>query len=303
MDFNPFQDSANFVDLLHSQQNVVFGSQGRVPLSSTQVPPSGSQGRVPLSSTQVPPFGTQAAELPAERKERRTWIVTEDIVLISSWLNTSKDPVVGNEQKSATFWTRVAAYFSASPKLAGCEKRDGNQCKQRWHKLNEAVCKFSGAYEAATREKTSGMNDNDVLKLAHEIFFNNQKKKFGLEHAWNELRNDQKWCELATAKTDTSSKRRKFADGSHSGASSKVNENEAAVEGTSRPPGVKAAKARGKKPITEGKDVGDLQNMLVRKEKMSTMKLLDRLMAKQEPLDDDEVALKKKLTKELLLSN
>ena len=278
MDFNPFEDSANFVDLLNSQQNVVFGSQ-------------------------QPSSGSQAAEQRPERKERRSWTASEDIVLISAWLNTSKDPVVGNEQKSVAFWTRVAAYFSASPKLAASEKREGSQCKQRWHKVNEAVCKFSGAYEAATREKTSGMNDNDVLKLAHEIFFNNQKKKFGLEHAWNELRNDQKWCELATAKTDTSSKRRKFADGSHSGASSKVNENEAAVEGTSRPPGVKAAKARGKKPITEGKDVGDLQNMLVRKEKMSTMKLLDRLMAKQEPLDDDEVALKKKLTKELLLSN
>ena len=43
--------------------------------------------------------------------------------------------------------------------------------------------------------------------------------------------------------------------------------------------------------------------MLVTKEKMSKMKLLDRLMAKQEPLDDDEVALKKKLINELLLSN
>ncbi|WZZ30389.1 hypothetical protein YC2023_013790 [Brassica napus] len=148
MDFNPFQDSANFVELLHSQQNVVFGSQGRVPLSSSQ----------------VPSFGSEAVELPAERKERRTWTVTEDIVFISSWLKTSKDPVVGNEQKSATFWTRVAAYFSASLKLAGYEKRDGNQCKQRWHKLNEAVCKFSGAYEAATREKTSGMNDNECSR-------------------------------------------------------------------------------------------------------------------------------------------
>uniref|UniRef100_A0A0D3BJ13 Myb-like domain-containing protein n=1 Tax=Brassica oleracea var. oleracea TaxID=109376 RepID=A0A0D3BJ13_BRAOL len=208
MDFNPFEDSANFVELLNSQQNVVFGSQGSVPLSSSQ----------------VPSLGSQAAELRAERKERRTWTVTEDIVLISSWLNTSKDPVVGNEHKSVAFWTRVAAYFSASPKHAGCERREGSQCKQRWHKLNEAVCKFSGAYEAATREKTNGMNDNDVLKLAHEIFFNSQKKKFSLEHAWNELRYDQKWCELATAKTESSSKRRKFADGSHSGVSSQVNE-------------------------------------------------------------------------------
>ncbi|KAF2592501.1 hypothetical protein F2Q70_00044275, partial [Brassica cretica] len=184
---------------------------------------------------------SEAAELPAERKERRTWTVTEDIVLISSWLNTSKDPVVGNEQKSATFWTRVAAYFSASPKLAGCENRDGNQCKQHWHKLNEAVCKFSGAYETATREKISGMNDNEVLKLAHEIYFNNQQKKFSLEHAWNELRDDQKWCELATSKSESSSKKRKLADDSHSGARSQVNECDAGVEGTSCPPGVKAA--------------------------------------------------------------
>ncbi|XP_048619999.1 glutathione S-transferase T3-like [Brassica napus] len=290
MDFNPFEDSANFIELLNSQQNVVFGSQGRVSLSSSQ----------------EPSLGSQAAELRAERKERRTWTVTEDIVLISSWLNTSKDPVVGNEQKSVAFWTRVAAYFSASPKLAASEKREGSQCKQRWHKLNEAVCKFAGAYEAATREKISGMNDNDVLKLAHEIFFNNQKKKFCLEHAWNELRNDQKWCDLSTAKTESSSKRRKFADGSHSGASSQVNENDAGVEGTSRPPGVKAAKARGKKPQVDGKDVSDFQIMwsikkddLAMKQQLSKMRLLESLVAK-ENLAAYEEALKEKLINELM---
>ena len=163
MDFNPFQDSAKFVELLNSQQKVVFGSQGSASRSSSQVP-FFSQGT------------EEGRDLPAERKERRAWTPTDDIVLISSWLNTSKDPVVGNEQKSVAFWTRVATYFSASPKLAGSEKREGPQCKQRWHKLNEAVCKFCGAYEAATREKSSGMNENDIVKLAHEIFFNNYKK-------------------------------------------------------------------------------------------------------------------------------
>ena len=204
------------------------------------------------------------------------------------------------------FWTRVATYFSASPKIIGCEKRDGNQCKQRWHKLNEAVCKFAGVYEAATREKTSGMNDNDVLKLAHEIYFNNQTKKFSLEHAWNELRNDQKWCELATSKTESSSKRRKFADGSHSGASSQVNECDAGVEGTSRPSGVKAAKARGKKPQVEGQDVSDYQLMwsikkddLAMKQQLSKMRVLEKLLAK-ENLADYEEDLKKKLINELM---
>uniref|UniRef100_A0A0D3CD62 Myb-like domain-containing protein n=1 Tax=Brassica oleracea var. oleracea TaxID=109376 RepID=A0A0D3CD62_BRAOL len=184
-------------------------------------------------------------EGPPERKER-TWTSTDDVVLISSGLNTSKDPVVGNEQKSVAFWKRIARYFNASPKLAGCEKREATHCKQRWNKMNDLVCKFCGAYEAATREKSSGQNENDVLKLAHEIFFNNHKKKFTLEHAWKELRNDQKWCDLSTARHDGSSKKRKCEEGSQS-ASSKGNETDSALddEGTTRPPGVKAAKGRG----------------------------------------------------------
>ena len=128
-------------------------------------------------------FGSQGAEASsypddssAERRELRLWTPVEDIVLISSWLNTSKDPVVGNEQRSGTFWKSIAAYFAASPKVAVSEQRDANHCKQRWHKINDQVNKFCGAIEAATREKTSGQNENDVLKSAHEIFFNNHKK-------------------------------------------------------------------------------------------------------------------------------
>ena len=104
------------------------------------------------------------------------------MVLISSWLNTSKDPVVGNEQKSVAFWQRIADYFAASPKLAGRERRKPFYCKKLWHKINDLVCKFCGAYEAAAREKTSGQNENDILKQAHVIFFNNYKKKSLL---WN----------------------------------------------------------------------------------------------------------------------
>ncbi|KAF8055376.1 hypothetical protein N665_1296s0002 [Sinapis alba] len=128
----------------------------------------GKRGQEGSSIQQAPFVGNQedqfiGDELPAERKERRMWTPTNDIVLISLWLNTSKDPVVGNEQKLVAFWKRIAAYFSASPKLVG-----------------------------STKEKISGMNENDVLKLAHEIFFNNHQKKFTLEHAWKELRVDQK---------------------------------------------------------------------------------------------------------------
>ena len=146
-------------------------------------------------------------------------------MLISSWLNTSKDTVVGNEQKSDAFWKRIAAYFAASPKLASCEHREPSHCKQRWHKINDLVGKFCGAYEAATREKSSGQNENDVLKLAHEIFFNNHNKTFTLEHAWKKLRNDQKWCDLSTSKTERSSKKRKCDEGAQSSTSQETETN------------------------------------------------------------------------------
>lgn len=114
--------------------------------------------------------------------------------------------------------------------------------------INDLVSKFYGAYEPATRERCSGQNENDVLKLAHEIFLNNYNKKFTLEHAWKELRNNQKWCDLTSSKTERSSKRRKCDEGAQSSTShaSETNTGEADVA-TNRPPGVKAAKGHGKK--------------------------------------------------------
>ena len=178
-------------------------------------------------------------------------------------------------------------------------------CKQQWHKINDSVCKFCGWYEAATREKTSGQNETDVLKKAHEIFYNNHKKKFNLEHAWMELRNDQKWCDLSSSKQDGSSKKRKLDDGTQSSTShateSKYSE---ADEGTNRPPGVKA---RGKKMTVEGKGMSEFQTMwsikqqdLAMKEMLSKMSLLDSLIAKKEPLSECEEALKTKLINDLL---
>ncbi|XP_013630739.1 PREDICTED: glutathione S-transferase T3-like [Brassica oleracea var. oleracea] len=188
MDSHPYRQKPKFVELLTSQQNIVFGL---------------SEDSLNLSSSQVPLFGSQPSEdsnfgdsTPAGRRERRKWTPRDDILLISSWLNTSKDPVVSNEQKSGAFWKRVAAYFAASPKVQGYEVREATQCTNRWQKINDLVNKFCGAYESASRERSSGQNENDILKLAHEIFFNNHQNKFNLEHAWKELRNDQKWCEL-----------------------------------------------------------------------------------------------------------
>uniref|UniRef100_A0A0D3BEE1 Myb-like domain-containing protein n=1 Tax=Brassica oleracea var. oleracea TaxID=109376 RepID=A0A0D3BEE1_BRAOL len=270
MDPNSYNNASKFVDLLTSQQSV-FG----FPQDSVQ-----------LSSSQVPYFGTQAHEASnfaeegsAERREWKQWTPIDDLVLISAWLNTSKDAVVGNEQRCGTFWKRVEAYVAASPKFI--EHREASNCKQRWQKINDIVNKFCGAYEAA------------------------------------KLRNDQKWCELSTSKTQGSSKRRKCDDGAQSSTShTHETTNGEEDQGASRPPGVKAAKAQRnkkdlaaekKKDLPDGKVVAAFENMwsikkedLALKEKLSKMKMLECLLAKSEPLADYEEALKKKLITDLL---
>uniref|UniRef100_A0A0D3BQU3 No apical meristem-associated C-terminal domain-containing protein n=2 Tax=Brassica TaxID=3705 RepID=A0A0D3BQU3_BRAOL len=121
---------------------------------------------------------------------------------------------------------------------------------------------------------------------------------------------DVKWVRygLRDIASKGSSKRRKFEDGSHS-ACSEENEPDSGVsdEGSTRPMGVKAAKARGKKPMGDAKDMSQFQTTwtikqqdLAPKENISKMRLLDTLIAKQDPLADYEEALKKKLINELM---
>ncbi|XP_013624196.1 PREDICTED: glutathione S-transferase T3-like [Brassica oleracea var. oleracea] len=227
MDSNSYTPCSNFIDLLNSQQDTVYELV---------------DDSVEVSSSQFSVFSSQATqdETPAERKERRSWTPIDDVALISAWLNTSKDPVVANEQRAGAFWKRIAAYF-----------------------------------DAASREKSSSQNETDVLKHAHEIFYNNHKKRFTFEHAWKELRNDEKWCELSSGKTQGNAKRRKCDESAQSSNShafeTSTGEDEKA---TIRPPGVKASKGHGKKKMAYP---DNLFHRRFRMNKPLFMKIVDRL--------------------------
>ncbi|XP_013689096.1 glutathione S-transferase T3-like [Brassica napus] len=216
--------------------------------------------------------------------ERRKWSTKEGLVLISGCLNTSKDPIVSNEQKLGSFWKRIGGYFNSSPQLIGSAPREWGQCKQRWRRVNEQVCKFVGCHEAALKEQASGHSENDVMKAAHDIFFNDYKVKFTLEHCWRELRFDQKWRSHAISK-----EKRKEAD------AEVVSEEEEV-----RPPCVKANKAaKRKKPNQAAFD--QIQSILAQKNTISKQKILHRLVSqKVETLSDLELARKTKVISEML---
>uniref|UniRef100_A0A0D3C1P6 Myb-like domain-containing protein n=1 Tax=Brassica oleracea var. oleracea TaxID=109376 RepID=A0A0D3C1P6_BRAOL len=56
-------------------------------------------------------------------------------------LRHSKDSIVGNEQKGDAFWKRIVEYYNSSPLLVGTVPRELGQCKQRWARINDLICK------------------------------------------------------------------------------------------------------------------------------------------------------------------
>ncbi|XP_019093017.1 PREDICTED: glutathione S-transferase T3-like isoform X2 [Camelina sativa] len=225
--------SPGFFDLLQSQHETYMLVDSPYESQCSDQPPAAT-----------PPAGNHRA--------RHTWLPVDDLMLVSGWLNTSKDPITSNEQRSGAFWGRIADYVADCPNVVGRPKRDSSHCKQRWGKVNDTMCKFVGCYDAATREKTSGQNEDDVMKLANQIYFNDHKKKFTFEHAWRELRYDQKWCASTSAK-DTRVKRTRVDATTDPSSSQPVDVEDDPM--MTRPPGVKAAKRKAKKNNNTQADV------------------------------------------------
>ena len=69
--------------------------------------------------------------LPRLRKSQRTknFSVEEDKLIVSTWLNTSKDAITGNEEQGGAFWQRILQYL----KLHGGnhEERSQSSIKSR----------------------------------------------------------------------------------------------------------------------------------------------------------------------------
>ncbi|XP_018470906.1 glutathione S-transferase T3-like [Raphanus sativus] len=298
--YHPAQ-SSSYVGLLHSKDGSAFNEN--FPYESFHSSVNfGDSEPIPAFSSQQ----TQDAppETPVARAVRRKWNPTDDEVLISGWLNTSKDPIVSNDQKAGTFWNRVAAYYASSPHGREDGEREWVHCKKRWHRINDEINKFCGAYAAAERQQRSGESDTDVLKKAHDIFHSDNGHKFTLEHAWCMLKYEQKWMSLNTP--TPGSKRKNTETSTQSSTTKGFVEPESTpqglVEPERRPEGIKAAKAKRNtlkgKSVAEYAAVWDMKKAdLEKKETLSKLGILDSLiaLAKVQPLTEAEEAAKNKI--------
>jgi len=61
----------------------------------------------------------------------------DDCLLVSAWLNTSKDPITGVEQQTKQFWARVYAYFVENG--GNLNNHSQISISSRWHEINREV--------------------------------------------------------------------------------------------------------------------------------------------------------------------
>ncbi|XP_010507767.1 PREDICTED: glutathione S-transferase T3-like [Camelina sativa] len=281
--YNTFcQSSSSYLELLNSQGEALNQDGAyEIPTWSSQ-----QSHDEPLSQ-----------ETPV-KKDRKKWNPADDEILISAWLNTSKDPIIANQQKGVSFWQRVQKYYAESPHaIANGEQGVNINCKQRWFKINESTNKFCGAYAAAERSNSSGHSENDVLKVAHDIYFSDYKTKFTMEHCWCLLRFEQKFLNQNAINTPSPSVRTKRKP---VGAADQSEATHTEQDSEIRPQGIKAVKADRKN--SQGKSLAEYTSMwevkrvdMAEKEKLQKLGILDTLLAKPEPLSAADQLIKDKI--------
>ncbi|XP_062085722.1 uncharacterized protein LOC133791827 [Humulus lupulus] len=120
------------------------------------------------------------------------WSKEATILLISGWLNTSKDAIVGNDQTSTHFWARIAEYYNTNQK--GEQARTGRQCKDHWNKMNQKVARFNGCYKRVQQAHHNGWSDEQILENAHQLYKSkNNNSNFLLVDCWRLLKDEPKW--------------------------------------------------------------------------------------------------------------
>ncbi|CAI8604673.1 unnamed protein product [Vicia faba] len=123
-----------------------------------------------MSGCQLPPFSTQVGvekekRVDVKKKSREQFTRDEDILLIQSWLNVSKDPIVGVNQKAESFWVRVAANYN---QYHG-QSREKDQCttfnlEYAWRLLKyepKWMGEFIGSSSKITKTSTSGASSEN----------------------------------------------------------------------------------------------------------------------------------------------
>ncbi|CAI8604271.1 unnamed protein product [Vicia faba] len=161
-------------------------------------------------------LGEEVASAPVAKTPKQRFQQKEDEVLIQSWLNVSKDSIVGVDQKGDSFWNRIGEAYNKH-RDTNYKERKPMALKGRWHKINPSIQKFVGCYKQAVSTQQSGSSESNIIQAAYKIYFQDEGEKFIFEAAWRLLKDEPKWL---TGSSEASTKRTKnSASGAYSSSS------------------------------------------------------------------------------------
>jgi len=109
----------------------------------------------------------------ATGKRNSNYGIAEDEVLISAFLNVSKDATIGTNQFGKSYWQRITDYYNDNKKTPQC--RSQSSLEHRWSDIQKETTKFCGFYDKVIRLNQSGKSEEDkvcclyTMSLSHFV--------------------------------------------------------------------------------------------------------------------------------------
>ncbi|KAL6560578.1 hypothetical protein OROGR_004137 [Orobanche gracilis] len=200
-------------------------------------------------------------ESSATEKRGKNFNIDEDKLLVSAWLNTSLDPVIGTNMKGGTFWKRVETYYMQEKKNEW-QPRTLSSLNHRWSAIQHAVNKFCGFLTQVEGRNRSGVTHEDNIQAARKMYSSFTKGPFRFDHCWDLWKNEAKWKQIDQSK----SVKRKLPGSSRRVTAEAVNvvetDEPSKVDNNERPIGRKLAKERKRASKNPNLDIPGLTNVL-----------------------------------------
>jgi hypothetical protein len=149
---NPFADS-------------FLGSNPSTPLQGSNTVPSipvklESDAEHSVQDINSPVKNPAPVNKPKKTKEQN-FTAPEDLILCTTWLQISSDPIVHTGQRKEGLWAQIEKRYNEQRAKFHC--RLNRALSSRWDKIRADVSKFSGYYARVLREKQSGLTDDDKV--------------------------------------------------------------------------------------------------------------------------------------------
>jgi hypothetical protein len=122
----------------------------------------------PIEITTSPPATTRRGKKQKQKMQNETgrgpsYTIDEDRALCSAYVNVGRDPIVGANQNSATYWERIANFFHDRSTCA--TRRSPTSLTDRWGTISYETSRFCSYLAEQERRRESGKTASDRVHL------------------------------------------------------------------------------------------------------------------------------------------